>query len=148
MKIHIASLLILFAPMVAAEVTEKEIESNAEGIAVKHIYRNEVKVLEVASPTKSAPPGYVNTTYTIIVDSLPFYKYQTSKSGRSFQRLNFVTMDHAVKLHASSGNTVKEILVYSADSKKTIEAFHLRKGQLIPFSDQELAAHRLARSES
>ena len=101
MKIYIASLLILLSPMLRAELTEKEIESNAEGISVKHVYRGEIKILEVATPTKDAPAVYANTTYMIIADNLPLYKYQNSKSGGSFQRLNFVNMKHAVKLHSA-----------------------------------------------
>jgi hypothetical protein len=148
MKIHIASLLVLFAPILAAEVTEKEIKSKVEGIAVKHIYRDEIKILEVASPTKDAPVVYANTSYTIIADSLPLYKYQNSKSGGSFQRLNFVNMNHAVKLHSSGDGTIDTIFVYTADFKKTVEAFHLKEGQLVPFSDKDLADHRLTRKES
>lgn len=133
--------------MVRAELTEKEIESNVEGIAVKHIYRNEIKILEVASPAKDAPEVYVNTTYKIIADDLPLYQYQTSKSGGSLQRLNFVNMKYAIKLHASRSGTIEEIIVYSADFTKTVEAFHLKDGRLTPFSDKELADRRRARNE-
>lgn len=145
MKIYIASLLILLSPMVRAEITEREIESNVEGIAVKHVYREEHKILEVASPAKDAPAVYVNTTYTIIADNLPLYKYQNSRSGGSFQRLNFVDMKHTVKLHSSSSGTIAAIIVYTADFERTVEAFHLKEGRLIPFSDKELSDHRLAR---
>ena len=104
--------------------------------------------MEVASPTKDAPAVYANTTYANIADSLSLYKYQKSKSGGSFQRLNFVNMNHAVKLHSSGDGTIETIFVYTADFKKTVEAFHLKEGQLIPFSDKELSARRLARKES
>lgn len=148
MKIHIASLIVLFAPVLAAEVTEKEFESPVKGIAIKYIYRDEIKILEVASPTKDAPAVYANTTYTIIADSLPLYKYQSSKSGGSFQRLNFVNVTHAIKLHSSGDGTIETVFVYTTDFKRTVEAFHLKEGQLIPFSDKELADHRLTRKES
>ena len=82
--------------MLRAELTEKEVKSNVDGIAIKHVYRGENKILEVASPTKDAPAIYVNTIYTIIADKVPLYQYQVSKSGASFQRSNFVNMDHAV----------------------------------------------------
>mgnify|MGYP006103121327 CR=1 FL=1 len=147
MKIYIASLLILLSPMLRAELTEKEIESNAEGISVKHVYRGEIKILEVATPTKDAPAVYANTTYMIIADNLPLYKYQNSKSGGSFQRLNFVNMKHAVKLHSSSSGTIEKITVYTADFERTVEAFYLKEGRLLPFSDKELPDHRLARNE-
>ena len=147
MKTYIASLLILASPMLRAEITEKEIESNVEGVSVTHIYRDEIKILEVASPTKDAPAIYVNTTYTVIADNLPLYKYQNSKSGGSFQRVNLVTMNHAVKLHSSSGGTIERIFVYTADFRTTVEAFHLKEGRLIPFSDKELSDYRLLRKE-
>ena len=148
MRITIAALLVLSSPMLSAEIVEKKIESNVEGIAVKHVYRDEIKILEVSSRTKDAPAVYANTTYTIIADNLPIYKYQNSKSGGSFQRLNFVNMKHAVKLHSSSSGTIEKIIVYTADFEKTIEAFHLQEGRLIQFSDKELADHRLTRKES
>ena len=148
MKLTIAALLILSSLMLRAEVAEKEIESNVEGLTVKHVYRDEIKILEVASPAMDAPVVYVNTTYTIIADNLPLYKYQNSKSGGSFQRLNFVNLKHVVKLHSSSGGTIEKIIVYTADFEKSVEALHLKEGRLIPFSDKELAAHRLARKES
>ncbi len=47
-----------------------------------------------------------------------------------------------------SGQLDETIIVYTADFEKTVEAFHLKEGRLIPFSDKELAAHRLARKES
>ena len=147
MKIHIALLLILLSPMVRAELTKKEIESNVEGIAVKHIYRDEIKILEVASPAKDAPEVHVNTTYKIIADDLPLYQFQTSKSGGSFQRLNLVNMKHAIKLHSSRSGTIEEITVYTADFGKTVEAFHLKDGRLTPFSDKELADRRRSRNE-
>ena len=148
MKTYIASILVLFSPVVRAELTEKEIESDVNGIEIKHIYRDDIKILEVASLAKDAPKIYVNTTYTIIADDLPLYKYKTSKSESSFQRLNFVNMKHAVKLHSSSSGTIEKIIVYTADFEKTIEAFHLQEGRLIQFSDKELADHRLTRKES
>ncbi|MGB0155003.1 MAG: hypothetical protein ACPGFB_13315 [Verrucomicrobiales bacterium] len=147
MKILIASLIVILSPVARAELTEKEIESNVEGIAVKHIYRDGIKILEVASPAKNAPEVYVNSTYKIIADDLPLYQYQTSKSGGSFQRLNFVNMKYAIKLHASRSGTIQEITVYTVDFRKTVEAFHLKDGQLIPVSDKELADRRRARNE-
>ena len=147
MKTYIASLLILASPMLRAEITEKQIESNVKGVSVTHIYRDETKILEVASPTKDAPAIYVNTTYTVIADNLPLYKYQNSKSGGSFQRVNLVTMNHAVKLHSSSEGTIERIFVYTADFRTTVEAFHLKEGRLIPFSDKELSDYRLLRKE-
>lgn len=148
MKIYIASLIVLLSPTLRAELREKEVESNVEGLATKHVYRADVKILEVASPAKNAPAIHVNTTYTIIADDLPLYKYQNSRSGASFQRLNFVNMKHAVKLHSSSTGTIEKIFVYTLDFEKTFEAFHIKDGRLIPFSDKELAKYRLARNES
>ncbi|MEN8775118.1 MAG: hypothetical protein ABF382_16350 [Akkermansiaceae bacterium] len=147
MKIYIVSLPILLSPILRAELTEKEIESNVEGIVVKHIYRDEIKILEVASPAKDAPDVYVNTNYKIIAADLPLYEYKTSKSGGSFQRLNFVNMKYAIKLHASRSGTIEEITVYTADFCKTVEVFHLKDGRLTPFSDKELADRRRVRNE-
>ena len=147
MKTCIASILVLFSPVVRAELTEKEIKSNVNGIEIKHIYRDDIKILEVASPAKDAPKIYVNTTYTIIADDLPLYKYKTSKSESSFQRLNFVNMNYAIKLHASGSGTIKGIIVYTRDFSKTIEAYHLEDGKLIPFSNKELADRRRVRNE-
>ena len=65
MKIYIGFLLILLVPIIEAGITEKEIQSPVEGVLVKHVYRNRVKILEVVSPTKNAPAVYVNTTYTV-----------------------------------------------------------------------------------
>lgn len=59
---------------------------------VKHTYWDEIKFLDVASPAKDAPDFYVNTTYEFIADDLLLYEYRTSKSGGSFQRLDFVNM--------------------------------------------------------
>ena len=147
MKLSIASLLILFAPVLKAEILEKEIESTVEGIAVIHIYRDGIKILEVSSPNEDAPTVYANTTYTIITDGLPLYQYQNSKSGGSFQRLNFVNMKYAVKLHSYSGGTIETIVVYTADFEKTVEAFHLKEGRLIAFSDKEMSDRRRTRKE-
>ena len=147
MKIHIGFLLILLVPILEAGITEKEIQSPVEGVLVKHVYRNRVKILEVVSPTKNAPAVYVNTTYTVIVDNFPPYKYQTSNSGASFQRLNFGNMKHAVKLHSSSNGVIDKIFVYSSDFRLTFEAFHLKERRLIPFSEKELSKYRILRNE-
>ena len=147
MKIYIASILVLLCPVVRAELTEKEIESPVDGIVIKHIYRGDIKILEVAIPAKDAPKIYVNTTYTIIADDLPLYKYKTSKSESSFQRLNFENVNYAIKLHASGSGTIKEVIVYTRDFSKTIEAYHLEGGKLITFSNKELAGHRRLRNE-
>ncbi|MDB4527997.1 hypothetical protein N9198_03915 [Akkermansiaceae bacterium] len=147
MKIHIGLLLILLVPILEAGITEKEIQSPVEEVLVKHVYRNRVKILEVVSPTKNAPAVYVNTTYTVIADNLPLYKYQTSNSGASFQRLNFGNMKHAVKLHSSSNGVIDKIFVYSSDFRLTFEAFHLKEGRLIPFSEKELSKYRILRNE-
>ncbi|MDB4748948.1 hypothetical protein OAG13_05900, partial [Akkermansiaceae bacterium] len=119
MKIYIGLLLILLVPILEAGITEKEIQSPVEGVLVKHVYRNRVKILEVVLPIKNAPAVYVNTTYTVIADNLPLYKYQTSNSGASFQRLNFGNMKHAVKLHSSSNGVIDKIFVYSSDFRLT-----------------------------
>ena len=129
------------------ELKEREVESNVECIVVKHTYRDEIKFLKVASPAKDAPDVYVNTTYELIADDLPLYEYKTSKSGGSFQRLNFVNMKWAIKLHAPRSGTIEEITVCAADFRKTFEAFHLKDGRLTPFSDKELADRRRARNE-
>jgi hypothetical protein len=84
MKIHTVSFLILLSPILRTELKEEEIESNVEGIVVKHTYRDEIKFLEVASPAKDAPDVSVNTTYEFIADDLLLYEYKTSKSGGSF----------------------------------------------------------------
>ena len=147
MKIYIGLLLILLVPILEAGITEKEIQSPVEGVLVKHVYRNRVKILEVVSPTKNAPAVYVNTTYTVIADNLPLYKYQTSNSGTSFQRLNFGNMKHAVKLHSSSNGVIDKIFVYSSDFRLTFEAFHLKERRLIPFSEKELSKYRILRNE-
>ncbi|MDC0568126.1 hypothetical protein OAP01_08850 [Akkermansiaceae bacterium] len=147
MKIYIGLLLILLVPILEAGITEKEIQSPVEGVLVKQVYRNRVKILEVVSPTKNAPAVYVNTTYTVIADNLPLYKYQTSNSGASFQRLNFGNMKHAVKLHSSSNGVIDKIFVYSSDFRLTFEAFHLKEGRLIPFSEKELSKYRILRKE-
>ena len=84
MKIYTVSFLILLSPILRAELKEEEIESNVEGIVVKHTYRDEIKFLEVASPAKDAPDVSVNTTYEFIADDLLLYEYKTSKSGGSF----------------------------------------------------------------
>lgn len=147
MKIYIGLLLILLVPILEAGITEKEIQSPVEGVLVKQVYRNRVKILEVVSPTKNAPAVYVNTTYTVIADNLPLYKYQTSNSGASFQRLNFGNMKHAVKLHSSSNGVIDKIFVYSSDFRLTFEAFHLKEGRLIPFSEKELSKYRILRNE-
>ena len=147
MKIYIGLLLILLVPILEAGITEKEIQSPVEGALVKHVYRNRVKILEVVSPIKNAPAVYVNTTYTVIADNLPLYKYQTSNSGASFQRLNFGNMKHAVKLHSSSNGVIDKIFVYSSDFRLTFEAFHLKEGRLIPFSKKELSKYRILRNE-
>lgn len=147
MKIYIGFLLILLVPILEAGITEKEIQSPVEGVLVKHVYRNRVKILEVVSPTKNAPAVYVNTTYTVIVDNFPPYKYQTSNSGASFQRLNFGNMKHAVKLHSSSNGVIDKIFVYSSDFRLTFEAFHLKERRLIPFSEKELSKYRILRNE-
>jgi len=147
MKIYIGLLLILLVPILEAGITEKEIQSPVEGVLVKHVYRNRVKILEVVSPIKNAPAVYVNMTYTVIADNLPLYKYQTSKSGASFQRLNFGNMKHAVKLHSSSNGVIDKIFVYSSDFRLTFEAFHLKEGRLIPFSEKELSKYRILRNE-
>ncbi len=147
MKIYIGLLLILLVPILEAGITEKEIQSPVEGVLVKHVYRNRVKILEVVSPTKNAPAVYVNTTYTVIADNLPLYKYQTSNSGTSFQRLNFGDMKHAVKLHSSSNGVIDKIFVYSSDFRLTFEAFHLKGRRLIPFSEKELSKYRILRNE-
>jgi len=47
MKIYIGFLLILLVPILEAGITEKEIQSPVEGVLVKHVYRNRVKILEV-----------------------------------------------------------------------------------------------------
>ena len=83
---------LLGSPVLMADLTERRISSNVEGIAIKHIYRGDRKIVEVSSPTKNAPAIYVNTTYRIIVDNAPLYEYQVSKSGASFQRSNFANM--------------------------------------------------------
>ena len=147
MKIYIGLLLILLVPILEAGITEKEIQSPVEGVLVKHVYRNRVKILEVVSPTKNAPAVYVNTTYTVIADNLPLYKYQTSNSGTSFQRLNFGDMKHAVKLHSSGNGVIDKIFVYSSDFRLTFEAFHLKERRLIPFSEKELSKYRILRNE-
>ena len=49
MKIYIGLLLILLVPILEAGITEKEIQSPVEGVLVKHVYRNRVKILEVVS---------------------------------------------------------------------------------------------------
>ena len=147
MEIYIGLLLILLVPILEAGITEKEIQSPVEGVLVKHVYRNRVKILEVVSPTKNAPAVYVNTTYTVIADNLPLYKYQTSNSGTSFQRLNFGDMKHAVKLHSSSNGVIDKIFVYSSDFRLTFEAFHLKGRRLIPFSEKELSKYRILRNE-
>lgn len=147
MKIYIGLLLILLVPILEAGITEKEIQSPVEGVLVKHVYRNRVKILEVVSPTKNAPAVYVNTTYTVIADNLPLYKYKTSNSGASFQRLNFGNMKHAVKLHSSSNGVIDKIFVYSSDFRLTFEAFHLKEGRLISFSEKELSKYRILRNE-
>ncbi len=126
MEIFIAAVIILLSPALRAELSEKEIDSNVDGVAFKYVYRGDVEILEVASPTKNAPAIYVITTYTIIADNPPLYKYQNSKSGGSFQRLNFVNMKHAVNLHSSSSGSIERILVYTADFEKTVEAFHVK----------------------
>ncbi len=92
MKIYTVSFLILLSPILRTELKEKEIESNVEGIVVKYTYRDEIKFLEVALSAKDAPDVYVNTTYEFIADDLLLYEYKTSKSGGSFQQLNFVNM--------------------------------------------------------
>ena len=147
MKIYIGLLLILLVPILEAGITEKEIQSPVEGVLVKHVYRNRVKILEVVSPTKNAPAVYVNTTYTVIVDNFPPYKYQTSNSGASFQRLNFGDMKHAVKLHSFSNGVIDKIFVYSSDFRLTFEAFHLKERRLIPFLEKELSKYRILRNE-
>ncbi|MDA7515874.1 hypothetical protein N9Y63_00240 [Akkermansiaceae bacterium] len=147
MKIYIGLLLILLVPILEAGITEKEIQSPVEGVLVKQVYRNRVKILEVVSPTKNAPAVYVNTTYTVVADNVPLYKYQTSNSGASFQRLNFGNMKHAVKLHSSSNGVIDKIFVYSSDFRLTFEAFHLKEGRLIPFSEKELSKYRILRKE-
>ena len=144
----VASLLILLSPALRAELSESETESNVEGISVKHVYRGTHKILEIASPAKDAPSSHVNATYTIIADNLPLYKYQVSKRGASFQRVNFVDMRHTVKMHSNHSGMIEQIFVYTADFKSTIDAFHVKDRQLVPFSDGELAKHRLIRNES
>jgi len=134
--------------MLRAELTEKEVKSNVDGIAIKHVYRGENKILEVASPTKDAPAIYVNTIYTIIADKVPLYQYQVSKSGASFQRSNFVNMDHAVKLHSTRSGMIDKIFVHTAYARKMVEAFHVKNGRLIPFSDEELATYQAHRNKS
>ena len=130
---------ILASPVLMADLTERRISSNVEGIAIKHIYRGDRKIVEVLSPTKNAPAIYVNATYKIIVDNAPLYEYQVSKSGASFQRSNFANMKHAVKLHCTASGMVDKIFVYTANARETVEAFHVKDGRLIPFSDEELA---------
>lgn len=145
MKIYgiIPLLLVLLSSVLRADLIEKKVKSNVAGIVIKHVYRGDRKIVEVSSPTKNAPAIYVNTTYKIIVDNVPLYEYQTSKSGASFQRLNFADLKHAVKLHSTPNGMVDKIFVYTANARETVEAFHIKDSKLIPFSDEELAKHQL-----
>jgi hypothetical protein len=77
MKIYIVSFLILLSLILRTELEEKEIESNVEGIVVKHTCRDEIKFSEVASPAKDGPDVYVNMTYEFIADDLSLYEYKT-----------------------------------------------------------------------
>jgi len=61
--------------------------------------------------------------------------------------LNFGNMKHAVKLHSSSNGVIDKIFVYSSDFRLTFEAFHLKEGRLIPFSEKELSKYRILRNE-
>jgi hypothetical protein len=142
MKTQIIILLAL-ASVVSAEVIEKEIDSNVEFISLKHVFRNGKKILEVATPSSTK----LNTTYTVFGKSGMIYKYQVSESGGSFQDWRYPDSNCSIKLHTNTKGVVVDIIIYSKDYSKTIEAFHIKDHRLTPFSDNELKKHRLRRSE-
>ena len=61
--------------------------------------------------------------------------YEASMALNQLMRIG----KHAVKLHCTASGMVDKIFVYTANARETVEAFHVKDGRLIPFSDEELA---------
>ena len=136
--------IIIFLSLVsfaAAAITEKNVDSGIDHISWKHVFRNGKKILEIATPVSKN----LNTTYIIFTESGSIYKYQFNKSRSSFQDWRFPDSNYNIKLHTTSKWVVADIIIYSKDYTKTIEAFHIKDHRLIPFSDNELKNHRLLR---
>ena len=120
-------------------------ESKQGDLAVTTTFRGDVMILKKVIPPKES----LNTVYYVYLNGFEILTYKVGPMGTEFRGANLIRKlvkpDYTIKMAGDREGSIQRITIYSPDFKKTYDGFWLKNGELIPWSDEELAKWRKMR---
>ena len=120
-------------------------ESKEGDLAVMSTYRGDVMILKKVTPPRES----LNTVYYVYLNGLEILTYKVGPMGTEFRGAGMtrklIKPDYTIKMAGDREGRIQRITIYSPDFTKTFDGFWLKDGELIPWSDEELANWRKMR---